>query len=202
MADTLTPEEFAARLRQAAAKGGFYKAMVAEFLAAALIMEGRAKVNAKARMGQPTGRLAASIVGVVREKPSNVEAAVGSGSDPARAPVIYARIQELGGEVRPKKGKYLAIPIGPARLPRGGAVFGTARLDPTPMAFVQSLKGQPLLVDSMTAEPRYLLRKLVRIKPKFYLRDAVADTAPELQTSLLGLLGRVLADADAQPAVA
>jgi hypothetical protein len=198
--ETLTPEEFAERLREAADKGGFHRSLVAEFKAAALQMEAAAKVNAKTRMGQPTGRLAASIAGVTREKPGGVESAVGSGSDHARAPVVYARIQELGGEVRPKRGKYLAIPIGAARLPRGGAVYSTARLDPTPMAFVRSLKGQPLLVDAATAEPRYLLRTLVRIRPKFYLRDAVETIAPQLEGSLVSLLARVLGGSESAPA--
>lgn len=46
------------------------------------------------------------------------------------AGVPYARIQEMGGTVRAKNGKYLAIPIGPALTAAGVAKFKSPRMVP------------------------------------------------------------------------
>lgn len=88
--------------------------------------------------------------------------------------VEYALIHELGGVIEPKNTKYLAIPM--TQLARNA---GSPR-NLSGLAFVQSLKGQPMLVDDETGEVHYLLRLSVTIPARPYLRPAADAKYPEL----------------------
>jgi uncharacterized membrane protein YgcG len=92
--------------------------------------------------------------------------------------VEYALIQELGGVIEPKNTKYLAIPMTP--LARNA---GSPR-NLTGLAFVQSLKGQPMLVDENSGEVHYLLRLSVTIPARPYLRPAADVTYPQLAANI------------------
>jgi hypothetical protein len=48
------------------------------------------------------------------------------------------------------------------------------------LAYVQSIKGQPMLVDSTTGTVHYLLRKRVTIPARPYLRPAADAKYPDL----------------------
>ena len=70
-------------------------------LAGGLIIEGAAKVNAKATFNQLTGNLAAGIsTTIVRSDKNSAVAAVGPSA-------VYGRIQELGGVIKPVRAKRL-----------------------------------------------------------------------------------------------
>lgn len=92
--------------------------------------------------------------------------------------VEYALIHELGGVIEPKNTKYLAIPM--TSLARKA---GSPR-NLTNLAFVQSLKGQPMLVDDESGEVHYLLRLSVTIPARPYLRPAGDATYPELPANI------------------
>lgn len=92
--------------------------------------------------------------------------------------VAYARIHELGGTIEPKNAKFLAIPISDAAR-RAGSPRQMANL-----AYVQSLKGQPMLVDSSTGDVHYLLRKHVTIPARPYLRPAGDAKYPNLPANI------------------
>ena len=71
-----------------------------------------------------------------------------------------------------KAGKYLTQPIGPALTAAGVPKFTSARQVPG-LRFIRSKAGTPLLVDAQ-GTLWYVLHTRVKIKPKRYLRDAIA----------------------------
>ncbi|MED5546199.1 MAG: phage morphogenesis protein [Pseudomonadota bacterium] len=92
--------------------------------------------------------------------------------------VAYARIRELGGTITPKKAKFLAIPISDAAR-RAGSPRQMANL-----AYVQSVKGQPMLVDADSGDVHYLLRKRVVVHADPYLRPAADAIYPQLTENI------------------
>lgn len=129
----------------------------------------------------PTGGLARSW-----EIELDVRGKAVSGGVRSGAP--HARIHNDGGEIRPKKGKFLAIPI--ARdIPRGQR----ARDDPTDMQVLPTKKGGFMLADVGRGEvkPRWLLVKRVRIKATKYIDISVK--ASEAKT--IEALKKVVTDA-------
>ena len=146
--------------------------------AAALDAEAEAKQNATTRLNVHSGRLRASIRGTVEQVSGDLAIVLRAGTDGGAVP--YARIQEEGGTIRPKKGKYLKIPVGPAltgagvsRLPPGRS--GDFRFVPTPRGGV--LVGRD-------GKVWYVLRREVRIPARPYLAPALAAAAPRLAASL------------------
>lgn len=98
------------------------------------------------------------------------------GSELKRIGVLEQGTQEaLGGPLKPKKGKYLAIPTAMARVGKGRAVAPKDRSD---LVFIQTLKGQPLLVRPRAGKKggfdvMFILRRQVTIKPHPTLPRAV-----------------------------
>jgi phage gpG-like protein len=109
--------------------------------------------------------------------------------------VKYANIHEKGGIIRPVKGKYLAIPLPIARTASGVSRYPSPRNVPVPLAFAQSLKGQPLLVESKgknAGRPWYVLRTSVRMPARPYLAPALAQIQTGLEVRLELLLERAI----------
>ena len=183
MAD-LTLAEFTARTEKLGA-GGLLRTLRPSAVKAGLHGEGRVKLYATTRMRRRTGNLAGSVASDVQVKTGELEIGLQAGGrrGSASQPVRYARIQEKGDTVRPKRGRFLAIPIGPALTAAGVPRFHSPR-DVPDLVFVQSLRGQPLLVKQGTGEPWFLLRRKVTIKPKHYLRDGARDAAKVLPSLL------------------
>ncbi len=92
--------------------------------------------------------------------------------------VEYALIQELGGVIEPKNTKYLAIPVTDLAR-KAGSPRVLANL-----AFVQSIKGQPMLVDDESGEVHYILKRSVTIPARPYLRPAGDVAYPELAANI------------------
>lgn len=92
--------------------------------------------------------------------------------------VDYALIHELGGTIEPKNAKFLAIPV-----------TETARRAGSPrnmsgLAYAQTAKGQPVLLNSESGMVHYLLRKSVTIPARPYLRPAADVKYPELPSNI------------------
>ena len=146
----------------------------------ALDAEAEAKQNATTRLNVRTGRLRASIQGTVEQDGGGSFSIVLRAGTPDGGRVPYARIHEEGGTIRPKRGRFLKIPVGPAltgagvsRLPPGRN--GDFRFVPTPRGGV--LVGRD-------GKVWYVLRREVRIPARPYLAPALAAAAPRLAASL------------------
>lgn len=83
--------------------------------------------------------------------------------------VAYAAIHQFGGIIRAKNGPFLAIPITPQ-----ARAAGSPR-NMQNLVFVQSLKGQFMLLDKDSGTVHYLLRKQVKIPARPYLGASDED---------------------------
>ena len=101
--------------------------------------------------------------------------------------VKYARLQEYGGTIRPRRSKYLTIPLKDALTPSGVQRYSSARdlfnYHPDQMSVVQSPKSRKLFIVSdgrpgaKTAKGKnsqtqwlYILKKSVTIPPRLGFR--------------------------------
>lgn len=100
----------------------------------------------------------------------------------------YARLQERGGTVT-AKGRYLTIPVGPAKT-AAGVTRGSARAWPASETFVGRTPGGHLAVmlrdkTGTGATPIFLLRRQVTIPPRLGLL-AAWDKEDGIRRELLG----------------
>ncbi len=154
-----------------------------------------------ARLQTRTGLLRRSAKGQAKLTGDTLEVRLTVGGRGGGKELAYAQIQEEGGVVRPTRSKYLAIPVGPARTGAGAGRYASPR-DVPGLTFVQSRRGQPLLVKAETTGKGkrqvlagtvyYILRRSVRISGKHFARDAWAAVLPTVEPRLHGLLGALL----------
>lgn len=100
-------------------------------------------------------------------------------------PLAYAQIHNEGGVIKPKAGKFLAIPVRPPTA-RGLA----PSRDSTPMVAIRSKAGKPFLADKSklargVVEARYLLRRQVTIQATNYVDIAVRAARQPMADELL-----------------
>lgn len=148
------------------ASTGLIAAVHRALVVVAMEAESEAKLFATSRMKQPTGTLRRSIRGIARGTTVTLTAGESKGKT-----LKYARIQERGGTVRPKKGQFLARPVGPALTPTGAAKYDSPRQVPG-LHFFRSKKGSALLADQ-EGTIWFILYRSVTIKPKHFLRDGL-----------------------------
>lgn len=190
----MTGPEFSARLERLAA--GAYPAVRATVMRAGLAAERDAKRNATTAPRVRTGRLRSSIASSVEAAGESLYLVLRAGGVGTDKDVKYARLQELGGTVRPIKGKYLAIPVGPAKTAAGVSRYASPR-DVPGLVFVQSLKGQPLLVQLTGKGGKakvtvwYVLRRSVTVRARPYLKPAIDAAAAALPGQISEALGRL-----------
>ena len=188
MAETLA--EFASRLeRVARAIPKEIRAVVETW---AMEAEDIGKANATTLLSRRSGRLAASIRG--RVEADGLGAVVQAGGRTAEGEVRYAAIHNRLRDttILPKTGKFLAIPVGPAKTAAGVARYPSARMVPD-LRYVQSLRGQPMLVkekgrgqgkNAAKVEVWFLLRRSVTLRGVGYLTGAVAVATSNLRRRL------------------
>jgi len=135
------------------------------------------------RLRRRTGRLAGSILGRSELVGGVPAMRVGIFRGPALA---YARIQEEGGIIEPRRARALAIPKGPALTPAGVERFGGPRGYPGQLRFIPFRNSGVAvggLFDANTLGPGgldgailvYLLVRRVEIKAKHYLHDGLRE---------------------------
>lgn len=98
--------------------------------------------------------------------------------------VIYGPVHEFGATIKPKGHPFLAIPL-------EKALRGKSPRQVPDLHYVQSLKGQPLLVDS-AGDPKYLLMRQVTIPARPYLGPAIENKGPEAAAQITNALYEVL----------
>jgi hypothetical protein len=117
------------------------------------------------------------------------------GSELKRVGVLEMGTQEaLGGPLRPKNGRYLAIPTEKARVGRGRAL---APKDRTDLVFIQSLSGQPLLVRPKKGkrggfDVMFILRTQVTIPPHPTMDKTQVLAQPQVDRIILQSLDDTL----------
>lgn len=187
---TISVDIFAGRLRDL--KHRLRPALRAELASTAARAEELAGDRYDERLKRRTGRLARTIAGTVNDTDSGFGFALRGGGEEIR----YGRLQEEGGTVTPKKGKFLAIPVGPALTGAGVPRFNSPR-DVGDLRFVSIRGGSAgLLVKDHAGRGKkgtgarseiwYRLVRKATIKPKHFLRDGFNE-------SLVGLDARLAA---------
>jgi len=177
----MTPEQFAAKLR-AVGQVGVARAVGKALVSVALIAEG----EAKGRVPVLNGHLRNSIAGKVRQGPQGPEAVVAAGGRvEGAADVIYAGVIEYGtkGPILPKRGKYLRIPLGPARTQGGQDRYPTPiRISGAGLFYVRRSKaGNLLLFHKPSGVPWYkLVESLPPRRPRPFLRPGAEEAARRL----------------------
>jgi len=141
----------------------------------AALVQRQAKLNTTTVFANPTGHLARSIM--VHANESTLSADIGPH-------VIYGRIQELGGTIRPVHAKMLAIPIGTMKgAPRH------RRNASTPL-HVRRVNGKLFLFDD-SGVAQYVLKAWVVIKPHPYLVPALAAQQDNIAAEFYEALRKV-----------
>lgn len=157
----MTLSEWIAAIRRAEDGSWIARALVR----AALIGEREAKTAATTRLRVRSGILRNSIGSAVRRVEGGAELVL-------TASTRYARIQEEGGTVRPRRGRYLAIPLrGQEGADRAGAFVLTAKSGKKFLARRTEGGGLVLLA---------ILRESVQLRGRRYLRAGLDAAAAEL----------------------
>ena len=122
-----------------------------------------------------TGALKGSIdVGAIENTGEGIRATVFAGQG-----LPYARAQEYGATIRPKKSSFLAIPIGAAKSGRGVARFSPREI--TSNGYTGSFFAHGVLFGSnpgQPPEPLFALKRSVTIRARPFMRPALMRTRP------------------------
>lgn len=180
------------RLTRKLKAGGLARELAPELLAVALEGEATAKRNATGNPAVRSGRLRGSIQGLYDAERGTLILRAG-GRNRGRS-VGYARLQDLGGTIRPRRTKYLAIPLSAAKTGAGVPRFASARHDPTPMHIRPGKRpGTLLLHDNRSGMPRYFLTKgPVRIPGTRFMSKAADQMARDVPEALDRAFRRLL----------
>jgi hypothetical protein len=116
---------------------------------------------------------------VVKAGPDSAQILLGTGGVIGKAEVVYADIQERGGWIFPKKGKFLAIPLpGSKGSPRNYNIF-----------FLRTVTGNLLACEKTgktgrTFKARFMLVKSVKLPARHWFTRPIAERMPELQRTM------------------
>ena len=185
MAD-ISLDELEARLTRAA-HGALQDVLLRAGRAASDIMLKEAKTNAAARLQARSRALLNTIRSEVSGQSNAVTVSLLAGGDYGGLHVPYARLQEWGGEIVPKRAKFLAIPTEEGLTGPGIPKYASPRQMPF-AKFIPGKEGSKaiwLVVDSRNDQVFFLLVARTYVPGKSYLRDALA-TATQQVPGLLG----------------
>ena len=209
--EVLTPEEWEQRCADAAPRLARIFQRKATVLA--LKMQSRAVANATTRPRSRNGYLRRSIAGrvlqgvrtlaTVEGESSSVQqtgmakvgipmvATLSAGGRTGGENVVYARIQDAGGIVRPVRRKWLAIPDKSVKEPRGTPRYASPRDYPKPLQFklIRGGSGRQalaVLLERVGGEDvaRWWLKKEVEIPATEFAYNAWDETRSEVPSTL------------------
>lgn len=139
-----------------------------------------------------TGRLANSIGFQVNNHLGNWQTEIGSGVRTGNR-VSYANILETGGIIKPKKSRYLAIPL-TAALTKSGAPKKSSPMQWASTFVKRSHAGNLIIFQSQSGGrivPLYVLKKSVRIPKKEYL----SETVRKMREKVFQIINNEISDA-------
>lgn len=139
-----------------------------------------------------TGALKSSIVALPIEREEHCI----TGKVVAGQKLRYARIQEYGGTIKPKKAKFLAIPLNAVKTAAGVARFSPreAAAAGYPHTFVRS--GVLFGKQGDQVVPLFALRRSVTLPARPYMRPALEAMRPKIEE---GIRAAVAAAANSGP---
>jgi hypothetical protein len=179
LAETL--EQFAERMRAEGA-GQMFDRLHRHLIKVSLEAEAGAKVNVVHRF-RSMGGLVNSIEGRVALRGDSLAVAL-------KAKKPYAGVQERGGTIRPKRGKWLAQPVGPALTRAGRNRRTSPRQFPGLFFRLSKQAGKALLMmptKGGKAQVYFVLHRSVKLKGRHYLEDALKGAALDLPHDLQSL---------------
>lgn len=182
----LTPEQFAERLGGVSARAA--KRLRKQLTASALDAETYAKLNATGAPKVRTDRLRSSIQGRVKDLTISLRA--------GGTAVRYARIQEYGGTVRPRRSRFLAVPLDAAKTGAGVSRYASPR-DVPDTYIITGSDGSPVIMQKVEKgddRPMFVLRRQVTIRKKLYLTKAIVRVAKEMPADLIKVVRHAVVD--------
>ena len=152
--------------------------------AARVVREAKINVRQGLHKTQPgTGALSRSLT--MQEVSGDLAMRVGTG-------MIYARIHEYGGVIRPVRARMLAVPITPEARKHGPRQF------PRPLFVVKGPKRAVLAEqDGDQMQVHYVLMSSVTMPARPYLRPALAAVHPWILNDLRDVVGYIFDPGDA-----
>lgn len=185
---------------QAEVQGGLARKLRIEWVKLAMNSERESRLLATSRLHVRTGRLRQSVRAVVEGEGATLLVRLRAGA--GKADLNYARIQEEGGVIRPKRGKFLTIPLG-AAMTRAGVTRGEflkiGGLRTVPGLFVVHTPGHsPVLCRSKGKGKNakvialFLLVKSSKIIGQHYLSDGADAAIALLPDALQGSVERAV----------
>ena len=148
--------------------------------------EAYAKGNATRKLGVRSGRLRSSLKG----KPlllNRKTFAISLSSD-----VEYAPTHEFGATIRPKRSKFLTIPVkDELKTAAGVRRYPSARLVPG-LTYAKTRRGQHILVHRDTSEVWYVLREQVTVEARPFMRPALKRVIKNISPDIKDALAKVV----------
>lgn len=107
--------------------------------------------------------------------------------------IFYGRIHEYGGVIKPKKAKYLTIPL-PAALTSNGTPKKPTARDWDRTFVITSKKGNLLIVrkQGRGIVPLYVLKKSVRIPARLGMGDTLEKGAPQFVDKAMSAMAKTI----------
>ena len=147
-----------------------------------------------------TGRLANSVSASTRELgATGIEYELRAGGDRGGVDVRYAQLQEKGGTVRPLTGKWLAIPVGPARTAAGVPRYRSAR-DVPDLHSIELYAGRKAMLakrlgrgKSARLEPWFILVRSVTVPARPFIGPAMRHIQVGLAADIRAEFDKVVA---------
>lgn len=199
MAERDEIQDFADRLRKVATGGALAKALRIGSARVALMIQREAALNATTSPHVRSGRLRRSIIGRVEDvEGSRLAIVIRAGG--GKADVRYAAAQEYGATIRPKKAKFLAIPLDAAKTKAGVSRYKSPR-DAGDLSAIPISRGRFLLVRKAKPRPKggkrkraappkrqpalfLLTREPTVIRPTRFLARAIESTGGRLSQEI------------------
>lgn len=108
----------------------------------------------------------------------------------------YLRTHEFGATIRPKKGKYLTVPL-PAALKSDGTPIKSSARDWQNTFVIKSKKGNLLIVrrEGKDIVPLYVLKESVTIQPRLGLQETLNSGMPYFVDRALDAMTKAILNA-------
>jgi len=202
---SITVQQFAAKL-EALGQGKALAALLRkEMIITGLSAQGATQGLINQRLRVRSGFLQRSPAFRVEEVAALPELHVSAGGGQGkRGELRYAALQEYGGTVRPVKGKFLAIPVGPALTGAGVARYASAR-DVPGLSFIPTAGGGAVLGKSKgrgknaRMETWFILRRQVTIQGRYFVRDGTRPAFAAFGDRMTANIARLLVPSSPAP---